>query len=185
MREPSECLQPALQRSPPTNRASATRKRRPAQRTSPNGFLAGSQLYSTVRPRQFIVVPLIPTSKKPACATCTHHLTRQPLLQKIPLPRCRLQPQPHPAKDSGDRGNSPAARPSDRPLLPLLPKLTFHGHRRKSPNRVSIGIKLWPVSPFVVVSCPAPPGTRQRAATALPRHRPGSHAVCTTSEPDF
>ena len=80
-------------------------------------------------------------------------------------------------------GNSPAARPSDRPLLPLPPRLTFHGPCRKLPIRVSIGSKKWPVSPFVVVSCPAPPVTRQRAATALPRHRPGSHAVLTTPAP--
>ena len=55
------------------------------------------------------------TSKKTGACNMHAPLNRQPLLQKTPLPRCRLQPQPHPAKDSGDRGNAPAARPSDRP----------------------------------------------------------------------
>ena len=89
------------------------KKRQPAQRTSPNGLVAGSQLYSTVRPRQFIVVPLVLPPKKPERAARTHHLTRQPLLQKTPLPRCRLPPQPHPAKDSGDWAQRPS-RPTFR-----------------------------------------------------------------------
>ena len=107
--------------------------------------LAGSQLYSTVRPRQFIVVPLNQPPEKPERAECTHHSNRRPPLQATPLPRCRLQPQPHPTTDH--------RRPEQRPSRPT--------------SRLET-----PVSPFVVALCPAPPVARQRAATALPRTPP-------------
>ena len=77
------------------------RRNRPksTQETSTSGRLAGSLLYSTVRPRQFIVVPLNQPPEKPARAGCTHHSNRRPLPQATPLPRCRLRPQPHPTTD--------------------------------------------------------------------------------------
>ena len=72
------------------------------QGTSTSGRLAGSLLYSTVRPRQFIVVPLKEPPEKPVCAGCTHHSNRRPPLQATPLPRCHVQPQPHPTTENGN-----------------------------------------------------------------------------------
>ena len=58
--------------------------------------------------------------------------------------RCRLQPQPHPAKENG----------------------------RPATLRHPTADRQWPVSPFVVTRVPAPPVARQRIATALPQFRP-------------
>ena len=90
-----------LAKTSPGNKSGNALRHRPksSQGTSTGGRLAGSLLYSTVRPRQFIVVPLQKPPEKPACAVCTHHLHRRPPPQTTPLPRCRLRPQPHPAKD--------------------------------------------------------------------------------------
>ena len=74
-----------------------------AQGTSTSGRLAGSLLYSTVRPRQFIVVPLKSNlQKNRRVQRCTHRIDRRPPPQATPLPRCRLRPQPHPTTDNGD-----------------------------------------------------------------------------------
>jgi hypothetical protein len=85
----------------PRYKSGLSRKKRPQpeQKTSQSGYLGRGETVFPVRPAQFIVVPLSQPLKTPERATCTHHFNRQPLLQETPLPRCHLQPQPHPAKD--------------------------------------------------------------------------------------
>ena len=172
-----------LQRSPPTNRASAAGTTAAGTENLPERPLGGVATVFPVRPRQFIVVPLIQPPEKPARAECTHHLTRQPLLQATPLPRCHLRPQPHPAKDSGDWGNAPAARPSDRPngqsalsfgfsRAAAMPNRTLP-FRRAAESRCS--------TPRVPgTTCSTPTGRDCLAATP-PRSVHGS----TTPEPGF
>ena len=174
------CLQPVLQRSPPTNRASAARNGQPARKTAPTGRLAGSQLYSTVRPRQFIVVPLIQPPRKPARAICTHHFTRQPLLQTTPLPRCRLQPQPHPAKDSDATGAIRPSRPTFRPAIaPATAKVDFPRPMPQIANPRQYRKQEMASQPFrrgfvPSTTCNTPTGRDCLAATP-PRFARGSH----------
>ena len=107
-----------------------------------------------VRPAQFIVVPLIHPPKKPSRASL--HAPHQ----------------------------SPAAAASDTsPEMPLATATaSCQGSRRprQRPSRPTFRPAQWPVSPFVVALCPAPPVARQRAATALPRLRPSRCMVFTT-----
>jgi len=124
--EPSCCV---LRPNPATDRVAvrrADRSRHSQPRMATHS--AGSLLYSTVRPRQFIVVPLNQPPQKPARAGCTHHSNRRPLPQTTPLPRCRLRPQPHPTTDNRRPRQRPS-RPTSRPAE-------------------------WPVSPFVVTNVP-------------------------------
>ena len=157
------------------------------QGTSTSGRLAGSPLYSTVRPRQFIVVPLKKNSKRTGACIRTHHTDRRPPPQATPLPRCLLQPQPHPTTEYGRLRQRPS-RPTSRLTLDSDPAETAsRGSSPANNHSAQYRNQEKPVSPFVVAlstalpaiarnkqtkKCPAPPVARQRAATALPRRPP-------------
>jgi hypothetical protein len=118
---------------------------------------------------------------------CRRHTPndRRPLPQATPLPRCRLWPKPHPAKDNGDWSSTPAARPLDWPngqsALSLWLSCADKAQARVQPFPARTTRPRCPSSK----KCPAPPVARQRAATALPRLRPGPGMASTMLRPGF
>ena len=143
-----------------------------------------SQLYSTVGPHQFIVVPLKKPPEKPACANahttriagryCKRHLSRDAACS-----RNRIQPRKTATETTLSRQTSRLALDSD------TARTTAQACRLGTAIQHSIDTKKSQSALSLWHLCPAPPVARQRAATALPRLRPDRCMVETMPKPSF